>query len=383
MQLILKNILRFAMGLAILGVGIVIMNGLISLKPELPVSDRPVPPRSVRVLKVSPSDWIPETPVEGRVDAVYRMDILTEVTGVLQIGGKEFREGMRYDTGEVMLRLDDREARLALVGQRSQFLQLMSTSLADLRADFPDRWGLWDEFIGSIELDEDLPDLPKTGTSREQLFLANRGILSSFHAIRSTEDRLDKYVLSAPFPGVVSSVDVRPGMLVRAGQRIGVLIGDDSYEVKTAVHARYLQTIRRGDAVTFYDEKGGTLATGSVARLAANVDPDSQSASVYCRIRGVNGNQAALRDGRYVSGVISSAPIAESVRIPNAWIQNDGLVFTVVSDSLRSAHVDVIFHSPTQSIVFGLTDGTLLLAEVLSTAFDGMVVASEPLNDHP
>ena len=49
----LKSALRFALGAAILVVGVVIMKGLISLKEELPVSDRPTPARAVRVVPVA------------------------------------------------------------------------------------------------------------------------------------------------------------------------------------------------------------------------------------------------------------------------------------------------------------------------------------------
>ena len=89
MHPILKSALRFALGAVILLVGVVIMNGLISLKKELPVSDRRTPARAVRVLPVEIASRVPLIPIEGRVEARYRADILAEVTGTLQLGGKE------------------------------------------------------------------------------------------------------------------------------------------------------------------------------------------------------------------------------------------------------------------------------------------------------
>jgi multidrug efflux pump subunit AcrA (membrane-fusion protein) len=350
------------------------MNALISMKPEPSVVNRPVAPRAVRTTLVNPGDCTPETPVEGRVEALYRMEIISETTGDLILGGKEFREGVEYAQGEVMLQLDATEARNALTAQRSQFLQLLSTSLADLQADFPDNWTAWEGFTAALNVESNLPDLPEVKSQREELFIANRGLLSLFHSIRSAEDRLDKYTLVAPFDGVVTAASVRPGGLVRAGQLAGVLVGRDAFEIKTAVHARYLSTIELGDAVTFVDEMDQPVARGTVNRIAGNVDAATQSASVFCRVEPVDGKSALLRDGRFLTGSISSAPITDGVLVPLTWLMDGASLYTVADEKLRQTSVQVVFESRSEAIVLGLDSGTVLLSETLATSFDGMPV---------
>lgn len=370
----LKSVLRVVAGIAILGAGFGIMNALISLKPEPSVVNRPVAPRAVRTTLVNPGDCTPETPVEGRVEALYRMEIISETTGDLILGGKEFREGVEYAQGEVMLQLDATEARNALTAQRSQFLQLLSTSLADLQADFPENWTAWEGFTAALNVESNLPDLPEVKSQREELFIANRGLLSLFHSIRSAEDRLDKYTLVAPFDGVVTAASVRPGGLVRAGQLAGVLVGRDAFEIKTAVHARYLSTIELGDAVTFVDEMDQPVARGTVNRIAGNVDAATQSASVFCRVEPVDGKSALLRDGRFLTGSISSAPIADGVLVPLTRLMDGASLYTVADEKLRQTSVQVVFESRSEAIVLGLDSGTVLLSETLATSFDGMPV---------
>lgn len=370
----LKSVLRVVAGIAILGVGFGIMNALISMKPEPSVVNRPVAPRAVRTTLVNPGDCTPETPVEGRVEALYRMEIISETTGDLILGGKEFREGVEYAQGEVMLQLDATEARNALTAQRSQFLQLLSTSLADLQADFPENWTAWEGFTAALNVESNLPDLPEVKSQREELFIANRGLLSLFHSIRSAEDRLDKYTLVAPFDGVVTAASVRPGGLVRAGQLAGVLVGRDAFEIKTAVHARYLSTIELGDAVTFVDEMDQPVARGTVNRIAGNVDAATQSASVFCRVEPVDGKSALLRDGRFLTGSISSAPITDGVLVPLTWLMDGASLYTVADEKLRQTSVQVVFESRSEAIVLGLDSGTVLLSETLATSFDGMPV---------
>jgi len=320
MNSILKGSIRLVLGITILGAGVGMMNGLISMKEELPTSDKPAVPRAVRTEVIELGSIAPKTPVEGRVEALYRMEVITEVTGNLLMGSNEFREGTAFRAGEVMLELDDTESRLALVAQRSQFLQLLSGQLADLQMDFEGRGEVWSTYVSSLRVDAALADLPKPASDRERLFLANRGIISSYHSIRSAEERLNKFQVRAPFDGIVVQANVRPGGLVRAGQPSGILVGQGDYEIKTAVHARYLSSISLRDSVRFFDEQGTVVAKGMVHRISGNVDPSTQSASVFCRVEPTRNQAKAIRDGRFLTGEIISQPFEEAFEIPLTWM---------------------------------------------------------------
>jgi RND family efflux transporter MFP subunit len=377
MHLILKGAARLALGVGVLAVGVGMMNGLISMKEEMPVSDKPAAPRAVRnsVIEVG---WIqPETPVEGRVEAMYKMDIMSEVTGNLLMGSKEFREGMAFGAGEVILAMDDTVARLALIAQRSQFLQLLTIQLADLQMDFDGRSEVWSGYVKSINVAETLPTLPEAASDRERLFLSNRGIVSSYHSIRSAEEKCRKFQVRAPFDGIVVQANVQPGALVRAGQMAGKLVGEGNYEVKTAVHARYLSTIQRRDSVRFYDEAGKIIATGTVNRIAGNVDPATQSASVFCRIKPSRKGVNALRDGRFLTGTIESAPLENTFQLPLAWVHDENHIFEVSEGKLKEREIEVLFRSRSHAIARGLESGTVVLSESLTNAFEGMIVRTK------
>ncbi len=374
MSPVLKSILRFVAGAAILASGLVVARTLIGMKPEAPISTRPVQPRPVKAMAFAPGDVVPVTPIEGRVDALHRMDVFAEVNGVLALGGKEFREGTRYRQGDVMLRLDDSEPRAALVSQRSQLLQLLSTSLADLRLDYGDAWPNWQAYVTNFQVDEALAPLPEFMSDRERLFLANRGILSAYHSIRAAEERLEKYTVRAPFNGTVTTAAVQPGALVRAGQPVGTFVGEEAFEVKSAVHARFLDRIRSADEVEFVEETGEVVATGEVMRIANNVDASTQSASVFCAVTPVNGSSATLRDGRYLSGTIRSGAVPEAMAVRLDLVQPDNTVFAIEGGELVKRPVQVVFRSIDAAIITGLDEGTVLLAEPVNGAYPGMAV---------
>jgi sigma54-dependent transcription regulator len=78
-----------------------------------------------------------------------------------------------------------------------------------------------------------------------------------------------------------------------------------------------------------------------------------------------------------VSGTIRSKALPDVAKVPNDWIQSGGSVFLVENNQLVIKSVEVLFSSRTESLIHGLDTDDLLLAEVLTTAFDGMAVEAK------
>ena len=369
------RVLRGLAGLAILAVGLFVMNGLIGLKETPAVKPRAAAARAVKGMPVTNGALSPEVAIEGRVQAMNRMTILSEASGLLPVGGKEFREGVTFGRDEAMVRLNDAEPRATLVAQRSQWLQLISSMLADVQADFPERSETWRGFVESIDVEVPVPDLPEFATERERLYFTGRGVVSGYHNLLASEERLNKFTLSAPFDGVVTQALVQPGSMVRAGQPLGTFVGTGAFEVKSAVHARHLTVLSPGDAVSLVQEDGATVATGQVSRISGNVDPTTQSASVFCEVRAVSGQ--TLRDGRFLSGVVQGRPQEALVAIGEALIEGEAgqeQVFVIRDGMLALTPVRVVHKDRDQALVSGLEDGAVLLAEPMAGAYEGMLV---------
>lgn len=376
MSPILLKVLRFMSGITILFVGFLAMKGLIGMKESPKVTLPENTTRPVRTIEVINTGIIPETPVEGRVEAWRRIDLFAEVNGVLQMGGSEFREGMTYKNGDVLLSLDDTEVRASLQGARAQFLQLVTGMLAGIKVDFPERISVWEEYVRRIDVVNELPQLPETGSDRESYYVVNRGVEASYHVIKGSEERLSKYTIRAPFDGFVANALVRPGSLVRAGQPLGTFVGSGIYEIKTAIQARYLETVSKGDEAVFKDELDRVVAVGIVDRIAGNVNAQTQSATVFCKVEPVEGMESVMRDGRYLSGVIRSSVIANSIELSLNLVDSDNKVFIVKDDLLKKVEIEVVFKSFKSIVVLGLEDGTIILADPVIGAYEGMAVKS-------
>ena len=112
-------------------------------------------------------------------------------------------------------------------------------------------------------------------------------------------------------------------------------------------------------------------------RIAGNVDPSTQSASVFCRVVSVAGKNNALRDGRFLTGEIVSEPIENAFEIPLTWMHNGNQIYEVANGQLVEKSVEVLFQSRSHAIGRGLDSGARVLNESLTNAFDGMAVSIE------
>ena len=365
----MKGILRALAGLAIIGAGVFAARTLIGMKEQRPVVS---PPRATKLVKTQPVVLTSESPltyIKGRVLAVDRIELFAEVNGVVLGSGKVFREGVRYERGETMLRLDDSEPKMALLAQRSAFLQLLTSALPDLKIDYPESYPKWRDYTARFDVAQTLDELPAFSTDQEKFFLSNRGILNQFYSIRSAEERLSKYTLQAPFAGEVTLSSINTGALVRAGQKIGELVSSGGFEIESAVSRDALAFVAVGDSVKFTTDNGEALR-GTVARVLKTIDPATQTGKVFVRVDNMD-----LRDGVYLSGTVYSTPIPEVMRIPRELLVNESSVYTLVADSvLALTPVSVAVLSERDALISGLREGTLLLAEPVTNAFDGMVV---------
>ena len=75
MNPILKKVIRFVAGLAIIFVGVFIMNGLIGMKEPPSVVLPENSPRPVKAMVVSNTTIQPRIPVEGKVEALSLIHI--------------------------------------------------------------------------------------------------------------------------------------------------------------------------------------------------------------------------------------------------------------------------------------------------------------------
>jgi multidrug efflux pump subunit AcrA (membrane-fusion protein) len=339
-----------------------------SATPPARKASRTLKTVSTQAVKNGPVQF--ELPIYGKLNAHDRIQLFSEVNGILLPTKKKFLEGVSYKKGERLLQIDNTEAMSNLMAQRSNYLNSITAVLPDLKIDYPTDYDHWLTYLENLDIDQAVPAPPHATGKKAELYLTSRGIYSSFYNLKSAEARLNKYDIHAPFNGVVTSSNIRQGTLIRPGQLLGEFISSGQFELETSLSIRFLPFIKVGSKVDLHSADIGGMWTGQIERINKKIDESTQTVKVYIAVNGSD-----LREGLYLEGTLRGLTIEDATALPRRLLLDNNHVFTVQNDSImQKTEVQIVEYTETEAIVRGLVDGDPLVMEVVSGAFSGMVV---------
>lgn len=332
-------------------------------------SPAPTPTPQVEVMSVQNNAVASKLDVQGSLVAFNKIDLFTEVSGTLVGSDRPFKIGSYFSEGAMLIKIDETEAKLNLLAQKSTLLNAITQLMPDLKIDYTESFQQWKTYLDQFDVEKTLPAFPEPLNDQEKYFIASRNLLSQYYTIQSAEERLRKYVVKAPFSGVITQTSIQPGALVRAGQKLGELMNTSNYELQVTVPLSDLEYLTRGSKVALNSRDIAGTWTGTVRRINDQVDAGTQTVKVFIAVAGKN-----LREGMYMMGAIDAKPIKDAISIPRDLLINQNAVYVVHENTLELRPVEVIKVMEKEAIVRGITDGTFLLKEKLPNAFEGMKV---------
>ncbi len=368
MSLTIRRILVVVAAL-IIAASFVISNRMVESKQPPPRKPAPSIVRTVDTFIVHNSSIPTTLEVQGDLVAFDKIDIFTEVSGTLGATSRPFKEGSYFPKGSVLIKIDATEAKLSVQAQKSTLLNAITQMMPDLKIDYPQSFDHWKTYLDNFDLAQTLPPFPEPVDNQEKLFIASRNLYNQYYSIKSTEERLSKYVIKAPFSGVITEATINPGALVRAGQKLGVLMNTSNYEMEATVALKDLKYIKVGNRVKLNSEDIEGNWSGRVKRINDQIDPNTQTITVFVSVSGNN-----LREGMYLRGDIEASQIDNAVRIPKDLLIEQSAVYAVNDTTLELHPVEVVKVTENDAILRGIKDGTPLLKETFPGIFEGMSV---------
>jgi multidrug efflux pump subunit AcrA (membrane-fusion protein) len=306
----------------------------------------------------------------GQVKAKDRIDIYSEVNGILQKTGQDFRTGVHFKKGDLMIKIDDSEYRASLYAKRSDFENLITALLPDIKLEFPEEFDKWYQYLTSLDIDKPLKPLPEVQSQKEKFFITGRKVYSTYFSIRNMETRLEKYNIRAPFNGVVTQSNVNPGTLIRVGQKIGALSNNDVFEIEISLKALDANLIHPGDQAKIVSTEDGQEMNGVVARINSAIDISTQTVSVFIESR-----DKKLREGMFVKAKIHSGNLKNVYEIPRDILTENRWVYVIQDDStLQRKEIHAVRFLKRTVIVDGFPDGMKIVSRNIPGIFPGLKV---------
>jgi len=328
--------------------------------PQKPVEDLV---RAVKAEKVQYSDISAIIETTGRLGSNQYVDLITEVTGEILPGDVSLKKGEGFREGQLLFRVFDEETRYGLKASKSRFLNSIANVLPDIKIDFPDNYDEWNTFFNRIEIGKPLPELPEFRSDKEKTFIASKNILTDYYTILSSEVRLSKYNIYAPFRGSFSEVYLEVGSVANPGTRVARIIRTDKLELEVPVDVEDIKWISNGNKVDVFSEDGSAKWTGQIVRKSGFVDPQTQSVGVFISV--VPNEDMPLYEGQYLRAVFTGKEISNAMRIPRNAVFNSDEVFIVRDDELYKEKINIHKLADETVIFSGIPEGIYVVTEPL------------------
>ena len=315
-----------------------------------------------------------QIPSNGVLEAYQRIKITPLVQGLMQTINPLFKSGQSYRKGQILVQIASSEFNSNVIAQRASLYNLITSVIPDLQLDFPQAYQSWKTYLKEFDVEKATPPLPDMDED-VRLFISGRGIISSYYSLQNLEKSLTFYTIRAPFDGVLVAANVTEGSLIRPGQELGDFIAPDHYELKVALPKSYVEKIDVGAAVELKSIDTQKKYTGTVSRINAKVNTETQSVEVFSRV-----SSSELKEGVYLEALIGALEFNDVVALDRGLLNGDQELYLVEDDKLVLKKVEVAHFTDSHAVVRGLKDGVVVVAQPIIGAYQGMEVISTPFN---
>ncbi|OYT15302.1 MAG: hypothetical protein B7C24_13835 [Bacteroidetes bacterium 4572_77] len=366
-----KRLIINIVALTLLGVlSFALMNYFTNKKEEmiLPKVEKKLP--MVKTQTVSYSDLMIDVQETGRLSSIASVELIAEVSGQILKGEIDLNDAVSFKKGQILLRIFDKEAQLSLKASKSRYLSSIASVLPDLKYDYPENYQNWLDFFGAIEINKPLPDFPKVSSENEKIYLASRNILNDYFTIQSSEIRMEKYVIRAPFNGTFTQVSLEVGSIANPGSHIAKMIRTDVLELQVPLTIEEINYVNKGNKVKVMHQ--GKTYNGFVNRISDFVDPASQSIFAYVTL--LNSTKSPLYEGMYMTAYFAESELKQVMKVPRECVFNFNEVYVVEQGKLTKKIIELAKVDEYFSYIRGLKEDSQLVVETLINASEQMSV---------
>ena len=347
----------------LIAVGVFMFKWLSTFKKNPQIKTPPAITRYVKASPVKYGDLPGIIQTSGRLRAFDEINISSEVGGRLEDGDRLFKPGQYFKKGELIARVINDEFTFQLKAQKSNFLKSIANILPDMKIDYPESYPKWMAFFEDIDINEPLPNLPETASSKERIFLATKNILNEYYSIKSNEIRFLKYFIHAPFDGTLKEVAIQTGSVVNPGARLAVFTRNDLYELEVPVRAINAPLIRKNTKARIINESGEE-GQGYITRIGDVINPATNTINVYVAVR--NSNQFPLFDGMYLDVILYGNNVPNVMEMPRNAVYNGSEVYVIEDQKLVKKSINILKLNNETLYFNGLKPGEMLVTESIT-----------------
>lgn len=363
-----RKIIGVVVGICALALAFYVAKSLINSN-QRPKREVPQVIKTVFAQPVINADVPISVNANGNLVSSRKVELFSEVQGILLESNKPFKSGQSFNRGDVLLRINSQEFYSSLLSQRSALFDKIVAMMPDLKFDYPEAFEKWRKYLQDYDLDKNVRPLPESKTDKERFFVTGKEIITTYYNVKNLEERYVKHVIRAPFDGVLAESLVNPGTLIRTGQQLGEFISIENFELEVAINSEFIDIMKVGKQVKLTDLNNSKEWVGTVKRVNGRIAQETQTVLVYIDVRG-----DGLIEGMYMEAKIAAVPESNAIEIARDLLINEKEIFIVENDVLVAKEIIPVHNTDNTVIVKGLKNGTNMVTKPVAGGYAGMPV---------
>lgn len=385
-QIIEQRWFRIGSAIGILIIGISAMGFLASTKEETKKRDLGQRVRKVAVSDLSFGDRTLKIHGNGSIQSQHSLNMVTLVGGQVIYSRGNLKSGLFVKRGEILLKIDDREASNRAQQTRSGLINAIVSLIPELKGSSNNSAHLkWTKYLEQLNMSS-IPDLPEISDSQERIRVSMHNIFNQFAMVRNAEIDLERHTLKAPFDAYLVSDGAIEGTWMTPGQPVASLIDPFNLEIAVPLTIDELDLLSDTDspvAMIHSTENHGKNISGILRRQNAHIDRNSQTVTIHVELTN-NDLDPAFLPGNYMDVYIEGIRMQDVDLIPRDIVVPGPAIYTM-EDSVLAKYPVEILATQGDSVVInrgGLRTGDLVITTTLQSPIVGMRIAiSEPKDD--
>jgi len=248
--------------------------------------------------------------------------------------------------------------------------------LPDIKYDFENNYSAWMTFFSAIDLDANLPSLPKIKSDQEKIYVSSKNIFNDYYTIQVSEIKLKKHQIYAPFNGSFSQVYFQEGSIANPGTKIASIIRTDLLELEVSFQGDQVKWLKVGQPVELQiDNKA--VAQGKINRIADFIDANTQSVLVYVDVPNTIGQK--LFEGMYMDARFYGFSLNHVMKVPRSAVFNFDEIYLVEDGKLKKTRIQVVKVDQDYLYFSGPAENSIMAIELPLNPSDQMQVQEQML----
>lgn len=376
----MRSFYKFIVVILIIALGLGIAVALIKTKPK--AKRRPVSIAAPLVDVILAGNHTEDVVINatGTVIPAREVALQSQVSGSIIWQSSKLVPGALIKEGDEIVRIDDRDYRLALEQQKATLTRAeVDLETEKARIHVAEReWKL-------LESDIEITDEGRKLALREpQIKNAKANLEAARSALAKAELDLERTVIRSPFNAIILTEMVDVGQIIGPGSIIATLAGSDTFRIQASVPVHQLGWINFpkaetdiGSPVKIIQGTSGLFVVrhGTLERLLGEVDPKGRMARLLINVPDPLGGEIPLLLGEYLRVEITGRTVDHVAIIPREALREGRFVWLLNDDhTLKMQEVDVIWSRRDDVFVRKLNPGDLIIKNRITTPVEGMAL---------